>query len=93
METTKVPGENKKHRVLMYAISTCPWCKKAKKFLIDNNIEYEYIDIDLCDEEDQQKIRKDILMRGRQLIYPMIIIDEKIYSNPHEDELMAALES
>lgn len=77
MQTTKVPGKNNKHKVLMYAISTCGWCNRAKKFLNDNNIEYEYIDIDLCNQEDKNKIRQDIQSRGGHLAYPTIIIDNK----------------
>jgi len=78
MQTVKVPGKNNRHRVLMYAISTCAWCKRAKKFLKDNNIEYEYVDIDLCSREDREKIREDILNRGGRLSYPTIVIDNRI---------------
>jgi len=53
MQVTKVPGGNNKHKVLMYAISTCGWCKRAKKMLNDMDVEYEYIDIDLCSREDK----------------------------------------
>jgi hypothetical protein len=41
MQKIKVHGENKKHKVLLYAISTCPWCKKEKQLLKENNIEFE----------------------------------------------------
>ncbi len=78
MRTIKIPGENNNHRVLMYAISTCGWCRQAKKFLRDNNIEYEYVDIDLCSREDRERIRRDILSRGGRLSYPTIIIDGTI---------------
>ena len=43
MQTIKVPGRNNKHKILVYAISTCGWCKRARQFLKDNNVEYEYI--------------------------------------------------
>ncbi len=78
MKSTKVPGKDNKHRVFMYAISTCAWCKRAKKLLEDNKIEYEYVDIDLCSREDREKIRNDILSRGGHLSYPTIIVDGKI---------------
>jgi len=77
----KVPGKNKEHKVLMYAISTCIYCKRAKKWLRDQDIEYLYVDIDLCNAEDRATIRKDILARGGQLIYPVIIIDDDILIN------------
>ena len=74
----KVQGKNGKHKVLIYTISTCAWCKKTKKFLSDNDIEYEYIDIDLCKEVDQEKIRKDIRNRGEVVAFPTMIVDDKI---------------
>ncbi len=94
MKTTKVMGENNRHKVLLYAISTCGWCQRAKSFLKDNSIEYEYIDVDLCTREDQEKIREDILQRKGRLSYPVIIIDNKSLMNGfHEDKIKEALES
>ena len=93
MKTVKVPGENKRHRVLLYAISTCAWCKRVKKFLADNNIEYEYVDVDICSREDREKIRGDILNRGGRISYPTIIVDDKILiTGFHEDQIKEALE-
>ena len=77
MQITKVQGKNKKHKVLLYTLSTCGWCKRAKEFLKDNDVEFEYIDIDLCNNQDRQKVRKDIQIRGGRLAYPTIIIDDK----------------
>jgi len=93
MKIVKVPGKNNKHRVLMYAISTCAWCKLTKNFLKDNNIEYEYFDVDLSDGEDREKIRREILKRGGRLSYPAIIIDDKILINGfREDKIKETLE-
>jgi glutaredoxin-like protein NrdH len=93
MKSTKVPGKNNKHRVFMYAISTCAWCKRAKKFLQDNKIEYEYVDVDLCNREDREKIRRDILRRGGRLSYPTIIVDDKIMiTDFQESKIREALE-
>jgi glutaredoxin len=78
MQTIKVPGKNNKHRVLMYAISTCGWCKRAKKFLKDNDVEYEYINVDQSSEPDRKHIWHDIQSRGGTLAYPTLIIDSKI---------------
>ncbi|UCE95534.1 MAG: glutaredoxin family protein [Candidatus Bathyarchaeota archaeon] len=93
MKTIKVPGKNNKHKVLLYAISTCAWCKREKSFLRENNIEFEYVDIDLCSSEDREKARKDIIDRGGRLSYPAIIIDnKKIINGFHEDRIKEALE-
>lgn len=93
MKIVKVPGKNNKHKVLMYAISTCAWCKLTKNFLKDNNIEYEYVDVDLSDGEDREKIRREILKRRGRLSYLAIIIDDKILINGfREDKIKETLE-
>lgn len=78
MKVQKVEGRNKKHRVLLYTLSTCAWCNRTKKFFKDNGIEYEYVDVDLCDEDDKRKVRNDIAKRGGNVLYPTIIIDDDI---------------
>ncbi len=93
MQVTKVSGGNNTHKVLMYAISTCGWCKRAKRMLNEMDVEYEYIDIDLSSREDKEKIRQDITRRGGRLLYPTIIIDNKILlTNPPESKLREVLE-
>ena len=93
MLTTKVEGKNRKHKVLLYAISTCGWCKRAKQNLKDLKVEHEYIDIDLCNIQDKEAIRKDILSRGGILAYPTIIIDDEILlTGPSREKLREVLE-
>jgi glutaredoxin len=93
MDIVKVSGKNSKHKVLMYAISTCAWCKMTKRFLKDNNIEYEYVDVDLCEDDDKDKIKQNILDRGGSLSYPTIIIDNKtLITGFRKDKLTEALE-
>ncbi len=92
MKTTKITGKNRSHKVLLYALSTCAWCKKTKSFLKENNIEYEYIDVDLCNSEDRERIRKDILKRGGRHSFPTIIIDDRtLITGFHEDKIKEAL--
>jgi len=93
MKTVKVKGKNTKHKVLLYALSTCAWCKMTKSFLKENDVEYDYVDVDLCSEEDKDKIKRDILNRGGSLSYPAIIIDDKILINGfRKDKLKEVLE-
>ena len=93
MKVAKVPGKNSKHKVFVYALSTCAWCKLTKKFLKENEIEYEYVDVDLCEDEDKEKIKKDILDKGGDLSYPTIIVDGKIViTGFRKDKLKETLE-
>ena len=78
MQFSKVSGQKRQHKVVLYALSTCAWCRMTKQFLKDNDIEYEYIDVDLCEEEDKQKIRDHIQSKGGPLSYPTIIVDDNV---------------
>jgi glutaredoxin-like protein NrdH len=77
MNISKVPGKNTKHKVFLYTLSTCVWCKMTKQFLKDNDVGFEYVDVDLSTEEEKDKIRKEIQAKGGNLNYPTAIIDEK----------------
>jgi glutaredoxin len=92
MNKAKVEGKNNTHKVLLYAISTCAWCKMTKKYLKDNDIEYEYVDVDLTSDEDHEKIREDMVRRGGEPSYPTIIVDDKtLITGFRKDKLKEAL--
>lgn len=93
MNIVKVQGKNNKHKVRMYALSTCIWCKRTKQLLNDNDVEYEYVDVDLADKEDYDKIRKEILNKGGSLAFPILIIDDNRLINGYRvEEIKEALE-
>jgi glutaredoxin len=93
MDKTKVSGKNNKHKVLVYAISTCAWCRMTRQFLKEKGIEYEYVDVDLTNDEDHEKIRKDIENRGAPPSFPTLIIDGKtVITGFRKDKIVEALE-
>jgi len=93
MNISKVSGKNNKHKVFLYALSTCVWCKLTKEYLNQNNIEYEYVDVDLCSDEDKQKIHETIMSKGGSLSYPTTIVDDKkVIAGFRKDLLKEALE-
>ncbi len=92
MNISKVSGKNNKHKVFVYALSTCVWCKLTKQFLNDNNIQYEFVDVDLADEKDKEKIHETIQNMGCMLSYPTIIVDDKeVINGFRKDKLTEVL--
>lgn len=92
MKVVSVEGENNAHKVLMYALSTCAWCRMTKRFLQESGVEYEYIDVDLCSDDDKEKIKKDILDRGARISYPTLIVDDKtVITGFRKDKIKEAL--
>ena len=78
MQFSKVSGKKNNHKVSVYALSTCVWCKLTKQYLSENNVEYEFVDVDLLDDEDKDKVHQTVLSKGGALSYPTTIVDDKI---------------
>jgi glutaredoxin-like protein NrdH len=92
MEFSKVSGKKNNHKVTVYALSTCVWCKLTKQFLNENEISYEFVDVDLLGEEDKQKVRQTITSKGGSLSYPTTIVDDKVViTGFRKDKLKEAL--
>jgi glutaredoxin-like protein NrdH len=92
MPFSKVQGKQNEHKVVVYALSTCVWCKMTKQFLKDNDITFEFIDVDVCEPEEKAQIRNHIQSKGGTLNYPTTIIDDKkLIEGFRKDQLKEAL--
>ena len=88
MNTTKVEGKRDTHKVLLYTLTTCAWCKLTKEFLKENNVSYEYLDLDASSKEDQVAAVIDLKRRNAPVAFPTIIIDNtKLITGFKEEEL------
>ena len=51
-------------KISMYTLSTCPWCRKTKRYFAERHIPFEYIDYDLADEATQDLILRELDAAG-----------------------------
>jgi glutaredoxin len=65
-------------KVFMYALSTCPWCRKAKQFFKENDIPFDFVDYDLQPEAEQEKIMKKMAELSGATSFPVVLIGEKV---------------
>jgi glutaredoxin len=92
LPTTKVDGAKKDHKVFLYTLSTCGWCKKTKELLKEKEVAYEYIDVDVLKADDRKAAIEDLHKRNAPLGFPVIIVDDKkIISGFKPDEILGAL--
>jgi len=92
MQFSKVAGKKNNHKVTLYALSTCVWCRMTKQYLKDNDVDYEYVDVDLLDEGEKSKVHQTILDKGGNLSYPTTIIDDKtVITGYRKDQLKEVL--
>lgn len=57
---THVDGDSSK-KVILYALSTCSWCKRAKDFLNKLGVAYDYVDADLVDDAQSKEIETEVI--------------------------------
>lgn len=76
MDLQHVAGKNKGH-IVLYALSTCPWCKKTKKLLDELGVEYYFCDVDLMKEEDKQEALELIEKWNESRSFPTLVIGDK----------------
>ena len=86
MNIKHIKGKNKGH-IMLYALSTCVWCKKTRRLLNDLGVDYYYIDVDLLESEEKEKIRQDIKRWNPKLSFPtMVVNNEKCIVGYKEQE-------
>jgi glutaredoxin-like protein NrdH len=78
-------------KVKMFTLSTCSHCKATKKFLHDNGIAFEYVDIDLLQGDDRQRILEEVQQYNPQRSFPTIIIGDNIIVGFRESDIREAL--
>ncbi len=86
-ELSRVFGVNECGRVLLMGADWCPDCLRAKSFLQDNNVNYQYVNIETHDWANG-KIEE--LNNGKRVI-PTIIIDDDVHINPDNAALSQLL--
>ncbi len=77
--------------ILIFALSTCGWCMKAKKLLDNLKVEYSYIDVDLLSEIERKEVKKEFEKYNTNFTFPKIIINNRIISGFNEDKIRATI--
>ncbi len=77
--------------VKVYALSTCPWCKKVKKLLDDQNVQYDVIDVDLAPEKEQKEALAEVEKLTGKRAFPVTVINEQVIQGFKQEEIEGAL--
>lgn len=75
----------------VYALSTCPYCKRTKRFLEQHKIVYDCIDVDLLDDDKQDKVLEEVEKLTGRRSFPVVVIGKEIIVGHDEDKLKKAL--
>jgi glutaredoxin-like protein NrdH len=91
MTLTHVQGKKTK-TVIVYALSTCPWCKRTKKLLDELGIDYYYADVDTAPQKEREELLDAIRKWNPARSFPTIVVDDnKCIIGFREDEIREAV--
>lgn len=77
VEYTRVPGSQEPHKLTVYALSTCAFCKKAMRFLQDAGLTYRYVYLDQLDFDLKREVKQELKTRYENLpVFPVLVIDD-----------------
>jgi glutaredoxin-like protein NrdH len=76
MKTEHVPGQ-KKCKIMLYALSTCQWCRKTKEHLSSLGVEYDFVHVDLLPSKEQEEAEKQVAKWNPERSFPTIVFDDK----------------
>jgi glutaredoxin-like protein NrdH len=85
MDLKHVKGKSKGH-VVLYALSTCGWCRKTKRLLNDLGVEYYYTDVDLLEENEKDEVMKIVKRHNSRGSFPTLVIDDNKCIVGYEEE-------
>ncbi len=77
--------------VMLYALSTCVWCKMTKKLLTELGIDYSYTFVDLLQGAEQDRVMEEIKKYNPSGSFPMVIINGKAIVGFQEEKIREAL--
>lgn len=79
-------------KVKAYTLSTCPHCRMTKEFLTDNNVEFEYVDVDLLTGEKRTEVLREVYRLTGGYSFPVIIVGDAIIVGFNRERLQHVLE-
>ncbi|MBA3046179.1 MAG: glutaredoxin family protein [Candidatus Thermoplasmatota archaeon] len=91
MKYEHIGGINK-GKVMLFALSTCVWCKRTKQLLNTLGVEYDYIFVDQLQSAEKQETMGELEKWNPRCSFPTLVInDDKCIVGFKEDEIRAVL--
>jgi len=81
------------HKIVFFGLSTCGWCKKMKRFLDSNELQYELVYVDKLQGEEKRQATELIKRWNPRVSFPTVVIDDaRAIIGYRETEIREALD-
>jgi glutaredoxin-like protein NrdH len=86
-----VNGTNK-GTVMLYALSTCGWCRMTRELLSNMGVEFSYVYVDLLSGDELSQVTGDLRKFNTKNSFPTLVINNsKVIIGFRNDEIAEAL--
>ena len=65
-------------KIRLFALSTCPACKRTKKYLDERGIDYDVVFVDTLDSGEQWVVMKEVRRYNPDATFPTTVIEDVI---------------
>ncbi len=76
MKLKQVSGENR-GKIVLFALSTCVWCKKTKKLLEEHGVEFSFVDVDQLEGAEKDSVFQELKKWNPKGSFPTLVINDK----------------
>jgi len=77
---------------MLYALSTCVWCRKTKRLLEKLEVAYDFLDVDLLSGGQEEAAMEQVKQYNPDCTFPTMVIDnEQVIAGFREAEIKKAL--
>lgn len=89
-----VEGERQDHDAIVYALSTCAFCRRAIEYLKKREVQFRYTYLDQIDVETKRSVKKELAERFDNIVvFPILVVDDqRAYSGFTESVWARALD-
>jgi glutaredoxin len=78
--------------VMLYALSTCGWCRKTRQLLSDLGVAYDYVYVDLLIGKEREEAINAVKKWNPDSSFPtMVLNDDKCIIGFKEDDIRKSL--
>jgi glutaredoxin len=78
--------------IKLFTLSTCVWCKKTKALLQEMNVAYEYVDVDVVEGADREKVLDELKSFNPRCSFPSLVVNNNCIVGYQEEKIKEALQ-
>ena len=65
-------------QVKLYALSTCPYCRMTRRYLDENNVEYDVTEVDLLEGKEKDDAAAEVRRISGGASFPVVLVGDEV---------------